>query len=96
VVITANVTTLTADYDPSHPKLAIDRVEPVVIEDYAFVATSAMILRGVRLGYGAMVGAGSVVTRSVDAYCIVADSPARPIGRSPEGLSYTASYKRNG
>lgn len=49
----------------------------VVIEDDVWVGARAMILRGVRVGRGAIVGAGAVVTKSVPPYAIVAGSPAR-------------------
>lgn len=46
----------------------------------AFVGAQAMILPGVRVGEGAVVGAGSVVTKDVEPWTIVAGNPARPIG----------------
>lgn len=51
----------------------------VVIEDDVWVGSRAIILRGVRVGRGAVVGAGTVVTRSVPPYAIVAGNPARII-----------------
>lgn len=52
---------------------------PVVIEDDAWVCSHCVILRGVRIGRGAIVAAGSVVTSSVPQYTIVAGNPARAI-----------------
>lgn len=49
----------------------------VVIEDDVWVGTRAIILHGVTIGRGAVVAAGSVVTRSVPPYSIVAGNPAR-------------------
>jgi galactoside O-acetyltransferase len=40
---------------------------------------NAIILKGVTIGEGAIVGAGSVVTKSVPAFTIVAGNPARII-----------------
>jgi acetyltransferase-like isoleucine patch superfamily enzyme len=51
----------------------------VVIEDDVWVGARALILRGVRIGRGAIVGAGAVVTKSVPPYAIVAGSPARVV-----------------
>ncbi len=50
---------------------------PVVIEDDADLGVGSIILPGVRVGRGAQVGAGSVVTSDVPDYAIVAGSPAR-------------------
>lgn len=63
---------------------------PVVIEDYAWIATSAIILTDVTIGVGAVVGAGAVVTKDVPAHAIVVGNPARLIDRSRcERLSYS-------
>ena len=51
----------------------------VVIGDDVWVGTRSIILPGVTLGKGSIVGAGSVVTKDVPAYAIVAGNPARVI-----------------
>ena len=61
-----------------HDKAANDDLG-VVIEDDVWVGARAMILRGVRVGRGAVIGAGSVVTKSVPPYALVAGIPARVI-----------------
>lgn len=53
---------------------------PVHIEDDVFIGARALILKGVRIGRGAVVGAGAVVTKSVDAYQMVAGNPAKVVG----------------
>jgi acetyltransferase-like isoleucine patch superfamily enzyme len=50
---------------------------PVVIEDDALIGCHCVILRGVRIGAGAIIGAGSVVTSNVPAMTIYAGNPAR-------------------
>ena len=60
----------------------IDRA-PVVVEDDADLGVGAIILPGVRIGRGAQVGAGAVVTEDVSPYSIVAGVPARIIGERP-------------
>jgi acetyltransferase-like isoleucine patch superfamily enzyme len=50
--------------------------QDVVIEDDAWIGCNVTILKGVRIGRGAVVGAGSVVTKSVPNYAIVAGNPA--------------------
>lgn len=58
--------------------------KPVVIEDDVFVGARAIILKGVRLGRGAIVGAGAVVSKNVPEYCIVAGNPARVVRQIEE------------
>jgi len=53
---------------------------PVVIEDDVFLGARSMVLKGVRVGRGAVVGAGAVVTRDVPDGVIVAGNPARQVG----------------
>lgn len=53
----------------------------VVVEDDAWIGTGAIILKGVRIGRGAIVGAGSVVSRDVPEMTIVAGNPATEIRR---------------
>lgn len=52
-------------------------IRPVVVEAWADIGTNAVILPGVRVGRGAIVGAGAVVTHDVEPYAIVAGVPAR-------------------
>jgi len=63
--------------------------EPVKIEDWAWLATSAIILGGVTVGEGAVVAAGAVVTKDVPAYAIVGGNPAVIIGqREKQAFDY--------
>ena len=56
------------------------QVVPTVVKRLASIGSNATILCGITIGEGAMVGAGSVVTRDVPAYAVVAGNPARTIG----------------
>jgi acetyltransferase-like isoleucine patch superfamily enzyme len=49
---------------------------PVEIGDKCWIGLRSIVLKGVRLGEGAIVGAGSVVTRQVKAFTLVAGNPA--------------------
>lgn len=63
--------------------------EPVVIDDYVFVGPRAIILPGVKIGKGAVVAAGAVVTKDVAEYSIVGGVPAQIIGeRKAKNLNY--------
>jgi acetyltransferase-like isoleucine patch superfamily enzyme len=55
---------------------------PVRIEDDVWIGFNAAILKGVTVGQGAVVGAGSVVTKDVAPYTVVAGNPARTVGES--------------
>lgn len=52
---------------------------PIVIEDDVWIGANAIILKGVTLGKGCVVAAGAVVTKSVQAHCLVGGNPARII-----------------
>lgn len=51
----------------------------IVIEDDVWIAANSVILKGVHIGKGAVVAAGSVVTKDVPPYAVVAGVPARQI-----------------
>ncbi len=61
---------------------------PITIGKNVWLGAKATILQDVAIGDGAIVGANSVVTRSVPAATTVVGAPARPIGRTsvPSGL----------
>lgn len=56
------------------------KLEPTVVERRVSIGSNATILCGVRIGEGALVGAGAVVTGDVPAGAVVAGVPARPLG----------------
>lgn len=53
--------------------------QDVVLKGDNWIGCSAIILKGITIGYGAVVAAGAVVTKNVDDYCIVGGNPARVI-----------------
>ncbi|ULG75224.1 2,3,4,5-tetrahydropyridine-2,6-dicarboxylate N-acetyltransferase [Macrococcus brunensis] len=58
--------------------------DPVVIEDDVLIGANAVILEGVRVGKGAVVAAGAIVTEDVPAGAVVAGTPARVIKQAHE------------
>lgn len=52
-----------------------------VIEDDVWIGFRVTVVAGVRIGRGAVVAAGSVVTKDVEPYSIVGGVPAKPISR---------------
>ena len=79
--------------NPSHPvdpikrrnkeSISRDDIEPVIIEDDAWLSRESIILKGVRIGKAAIVAAGAVVTTDVEPFSIVAGNPARKVGEVP-------------
>ena len=53
--------------------------EPVVIEDDVWIGTKSTIMKGVHIGRGAVVAAGSVVTGDVAPFTLVGGNPAREL-----------------
>jgi acetyltransferase-like isoleucine patch superfamily enzyme len=93
VSISEDVIILTGDHDSSSFDFA-GRARPVTIEKYVWIGTRAMVLPGVTIGEGAIVAAGSVVTKNVPSYTIVAGVPARSIGVRRKDLKYSTAYRR--
>ncbi len=92
VIISNNVRIYDNNNHPTDPQKRIEMCEagfdsemwqwhysehrPVVIEDNVWIGEKAVILKGVKIGKGAVVGCNSVVTHDVDPYTIVAGNPA--------------------
>ena len=82
---------LTLGHDPQAADFS-DRGGDVLIGDRVWIGYRSVILPGVSIGDGAVVGAGSVVTRDVPPYAIVAGNPARIIGERNRELNYRLSF----
>ncbi len=67
--------------------------EPIVIEDDVWIGCRSIILKGVTIGRGAIVAAGSVVTKSIPPRAIAAGVPARVIS---EKIADPRRYVRSG
>ena len=65
--------------------LLTPKVPEIIVEDDAWIGANSVILSGVRIGRDAVIGAGSVVTKDVEPFTIVAGNPARVIKRLPMG-----------
>ncbi|GAB3260786.1 galactoside O-acetyltransferase [Kineosporia babensis] len=79
-VMIAPSVTLTTTGHPVHPDLRVDFrrfSEPIVIEDKVWIGSNAVVLPGVRIGYGSVIGAGSVVTQDVAPMSIATGVPCR-------------------
>ena len=90
VNVGANTSIIDTDFHPLGP--AARRLEPqggrsapVTIESDVFIGMNCLILKGVTVGGGSVVGAGSVVSKDVPQGSIVAGNPARVIGKVADG-----------
>ncbi|HEY9576659.1 MAG TPA: DapH/DapD/GlmU-related protein, partial [Pseudobacillus sp.] len=53
--------------------------QPVVLEDDVLIGANAVVLEGVRVGQGAVVAAGAIVTKDVPPFSVAAGAPAKVI-----------------
>ena len=81
----------TGQHDVQSPDFATE-VGPVVIEDYAYLGPRSIVLMNVHIGEGAVMAAGSLVTRDVPPYTIVAGVPARRCGQRNRDLTYQLAW----
>lgn len=77
-----NLITINHDPDPENRNATYGR--PIIIEDKVWIGINSTVLPGVRIGYGAIIGAGSVVTKDVPPMTVVAGNPARFIKKINE------------
>lgn len=56
-----------------------DKKAEIIVHDDAWIGACAVILPGIEIGEGAIVGAGSVVTKNVEQFSVVVGNPARQI-----------------
>lgn len=76
VAIGPDVTVFGAGHDYSKHELP-DTAGNVVIGDYVWIGGNSTVLQGVHIGEGAVIGAGSVVTKDVAPWTVVAGDPAK-------------------
>lgn len=82
---------LTLGHDPQSSEFA-DKGGDVIIGDRVWIGYRAIILPNISIGDGAVVGAGTVVTKPVEPYTIVAGNPAKVIGQRSHSLTYELNY----
>lgn len=66
-----------------HMDPGMERDAPVIIGDHVWLGMNCIVLKGVTIGEGAIIGAGSVVCRDVPPRCVACGTPAR-IVKGPE------------
>jgi len=87
-VVAQEVYLCTGTHDFNDPHLSLVTAK-ITVGDNAFVGARAFVLPGVHIGDGVIVGACSLVTRSVKPWSVVAGSPARFLRSRVRGNSET-------
>jgi acetyltransferase-like isoleucine patch superfamily enzyme len=86
-LIAANTTIIDSDGHElclEDPEIRINthgQSKPIIIGDCVWIGLNCIITKGVKIGYGSVVGANSVVTKDVPSYCFVGGNPAKIIKR---------------
>lgn len=71
--------TITHALLPGQRNDGVMRAKPIRIENNAWLASNVIVLPGVTIGEGAVIGAGSVVTKSIPPHTLAAGNPCRPL-----------------
>lgn len=87
VNISSYVKIITAGHD-IHSSSFESTKGKVCIESKAWLATGCTVLEGVRIGYGAVVAAGAVVTKDVPPFAVMGGVPAKKIAERVSNLDY--------
>lgn len=91
VDIAREVNIWTLEHDP-HDDFHRTKGGDVIIEDYVWIASRATILPNVRIGRGAVIASGAIVTKDVPEMAIVGGVPAKVIGTRKSKLKYLLDY----
>lgn len=91
VSISYNVSIVTGSHD-CNSRYFIGKYLPVKIDDNVWIGINATILQNVHIGEGAVIAAGSVVTKDVPPFAIVGGIPATIIGHRTSDLEYHCSW----
>jgi acetyltransferase-like isoleucine patch superfamily enzyme len=83
----------TDDPHPMCPRY-LECVLGATVEDDVSIGANATILPGLKIGAGSLIGAGSVVTKDVEAGSVVAGSPAKRIKAVGELVCFKGFYER--
>jgi acetyltransferase-like isoleucine patch superfamily enzyme len=92
VAIASDTHIISVAHDVNHPDFLPVAI-PIVIEDYVWIASRAMILAS-HIRRGAVVGGHALVNKDVGELEIVGGVPAKLIGkRNPDALQYSGKFK---
>ena len=82
----------TLQHDLNSPDFNVEG-GPVIIEDYAWISCRVVVLPNIKIGEGAVVAAGAIVTKDVSPFTVVGGVPAKKIGERKKGLRYKLRSK---
>jgi acetyltransferase-like isoleucine patch superfamily enzyme len=89
--ISPDVHLITGDHDMNSPNFSF-RSQDIIIGDYVWIGSRATVLPGVIIGKGAVVSAGSLVTKDVAEYQVVGGIPAKKIKERSKDLTYNPAW----
>ena len=95
VNISSNVQLWTEQHDYNDPyfRCTPSKSGPINIKDYVWIGPHSIILHNITIGEGAVIAAGSVVTKDVEPYTLVGGIPAKKIGERSKNILYELSGK---
>lgn len=91
VSISPDVKLITAQHEINDSKFKYI-TKKIKINNFVWLGTSVIILPGVEIGEGAVVAAGSVVTKNIEPYEVVGGNPAKKIKNRKAELNYEVRY----
>jgi acetyltransferase-like isoleucine patch superfamily enzyme len=92
VSVSREAALLTATHDPDDPEFAAT-LAPVHLEQRCWIGMRSLVMPGVRVGEGAVVAAGALVTSDVERYTVVAGIPAKILRKRREPMSYKLDWR---
>lgn len=86
--ISSHVKLITGSHDVNDPDFTADFL-PIHVGHHVWIGTGATVLQGVRIGDGAVIAAGAVVTCNIPEYEIWGGVPAKKISERSRNMKYT-------
>lgn len=87
VTLASYVLVIAGGHDPMSPDFS-SYGYPIYIDNYAWIASRAILTNGAHIKEGAVIGAQCIVTREIPPYAVVKGMDAEIVGERPRGLNY--------
>lgn len=87
VDIATGVMIYNSQHDINDPEFSA-KTYPVEVGDYVFIGPRSIVLPGIKIGEGAVIAAGAVVTKDVAPFAVVGGVPAKFIKERSKNVSY--------